>query len=72
MLRSACGTSYWYMTAPTNPKSMLSANGDGVSVVTSLSAIVAEFSPVMIRRNAGRSYTSCRHSRAVSSSSGKF
>lgn len=50
MLRSACGTSYWYTHESEN---MLSANGDGVSVVTSLSAIVTEFDPVMIRRNAG-------------------
>ncbi len=72
VLRSACGTSYWYITDPTNPNSMFSANGEGASVVASCTTIVPALSPDMTVRNAGRSYTSCRHSRAVSSSRGKF
>ena len=72
VLRSACGTSYWYITEPTKPNSIFSANGDGVSVATSDNSIVPVFNPFIIVRNAGRSYTSCRHSRAVSSSRGKF
>ena len=72
VLRSACGTSYWYMTAPTYPNSMFSANGDGVSVTVSLKEMTPERNPDITCFSAGRSYTSCRHSRAVSNSSGKF
>mgnify|MGYP007132858122 CR=1 FL=1 len=72
VLRSACGTSYWYMTAPTYPNSMFSANGDGVSVTVSLKEMTPERNPDITCFSAGRSYTSCRHSRAVSNSNGKF
>ena len=72
VLRSAWGTSYWYITDPTKPNSMFCANGEGVSVVASDKSIVPACRPVIIVRNAGKSYTSCRHSRAVSNKRGKF